>query len=204
MERTWAVNLAWMWEMAWIESHQALERHPKTLSLTAAMGWDLDTTIGKLHRFWWWCVDYAEDGDLRKHNDSIIGAAVGLNGDEASKFVKAMKAACWLDSAPYFRVHDWWFYIGRFLRVKYKTSHPEKWKAVMTAYTGREPDETDIPNIDCSKGGSKNGSKTRNQPTNQPTNLPARAGGRGSGGGRGSSKQEYERLIGRGKDRHDA
>jgi hypothetical protein len=53
------------WKLAWIESHQTLEKHPKTLDLMNATGWDLDTCLGKLHRFWYWCVDYAEDGDLR-------------------------------------------------------------------------------------------------------------------------------------------
>lgn len=39
--------------MAWIESHQQLERHPKTHELMGLMGWDLDATIGKRMRGWW-------------------------------------------------------------------------------------------------------------------------------------------------------
>lgn len=119
--------------MAWIESHQSLERHPKTLMLATAMGWDIDVTIGKLHRFWWWCVDYAEDGDLRRHNDECLGAAVGLNGENATAFVRAMRRAGWLDEEPYFRIHDWWDYIGRFLCAKYRR-HPAKWQSVRAAY----------------------------------------------------------------------
>lgn len=186
--------------MAWIESHQAIERHPKTLSLAAAMGWGIYETIGRLQCFWWWCVDYAEDGDLRKHNDSILGAAVGLNSQDAKRFVEAMKTARWLDSDPYFRVHDWWFYIGRFLQVKYKTSHPERWMAVKNAYTGGSDTDTEIPNKNGSNNGSKNGSKTRNQPTNQPTSTSG--GGKRGGFGSGPTKQqasleEYERIKAR-------
>jgi hypothetical protein len=148
--------------MAWIESHQSLERHPKTLDLMTRMGWDLDTTIGKLQRFWWWCVDYAEDGDLQKHNDGRLGGAVGLNGEEAKAFKVAMVEACWLDRDPYFRVHDWWNYIGRFLQVKYK-HYPDKWQHVRAAYlTNKEL-----------KNGSSNGLNNHrtNQPK-QPTNQP--------------------------------
>lgn len=119
--------------MAWIESHQQLENHPKVFNLLYAMSWDLDQTIGKLHRFWWWCVDYAEDGDLRKFSDTQIGHAVGLNGDQAKSFVKAMLEAGWLDREPFFRVHDWWDYIGLFLQIKYK-SRKEKWSKVRDSY----------------------------------------------------------------------
>lgn len=30
--------------MAWIESHQQLERHPKIMGVMQRMGWDIDTT----------------------------------------------------------------------------------------------------------------------------------------------------------------
>lgn len=136
--------------MAWIESHQAIERHPKTIELLTRMGWDLDTTVGKLHRLWWWCVDYAEDGDLRKHNDARIGAAVGLNGEASKRFIEAMVASGWVDRKPYFRIHDWWDHIGLFLQSKYKR-YPDKWKRVRGLYQGNR---------------SRNGSSTRkpNQP----------------------------------------
>jgi hypothetical protein len=119
--------------MAWLEAHSDLESHYKTLDLMADMGWDLDTTIGKLFRFWWWCQKYAEDGDLRRHNDERLGGAVGLNRDESKKFVEAMLRACWLEREPYFRVHDWWQYIGPWLRSKYKRQ-PKKWEAVRDMY----------------------------------------------------------------------
>ena len=148
--------------MPWIESHQTIERHYKTLDLMNEMGWELNATIGILHRFWWWCVDYTEDGDLRKHNPSRLGAAVGLFGSESNKFVNAMTKAGWIDSKPYPHIHDWWDYIGRFLQVKYKNS-PEKWKKIRELYknVGFKEDP---------KGGSKGECKNHipNQP-NQPS-----------------------------------
>lgn len=149
--------------MAWVESHQAIERHPKTFRLMSAMGWDLDMTIGKLHRFWWWCVDYAPDGQLDRFNDDILGTSVGLNGgEESSKFVRAMKQAGWIDSQP-FRVHDWWDHIGRFLQVKYKST-PDKWRNIKDLYTTTVQTKV-VTTVQ---------SRTTNQPTNQPkpTNQP--------------------------------
>lgn len=144
--------------MAWIESHQALSGHPKVFRLSSSMGWEIDSTIGKLHRFWWWCLDYAPDGDLSKFNDAQIAAAMCVDLAQAGKLKLALVDACWLDREPYFRVHDWWDYSGRFLQVKWKHSKP-KWEAVRDKY----------------QNGSNNGSKTHNQPTNL-TNQPT--GGR--------------------------
>lgn len=141
--------------MAWIESHQTIERHRKTKKLMRLMEWDLDTTIGKLHRFWWWCVDYAEDGDLRKFSDDDIGESVALNGEPASKFVEAMVASCWIDRDPHFRVHDWWDYVGPWLRSRYKRS-PEKWETVRNGYvTTNQPDQPDQPDQPSRREGKK-------------------------------------------------
>lgn len=150
-----------MWvvsKMAWIEAHQNLRDHPKVLDLVNLMEWDLDTTIGKLFRFWWWCVDYAEDGDLRKHNDNRLAVAVGLNGKDGERFVGSMVQSCWIDRKPYFRVHDWWDYFGRFLQVKYKNS-PEKWRKIQELYQQKE-------------GGSKGSSKNHIPNLTKPNQYP--------------------------------
>lgn len=124
--------------MAWIESHQALERHPKTLDLMTSMGWDLSQTIGYLHRFWWWVVDYAEDGDLRKHGNHYA-ISLGLTGEVADKFVTEMKRIGFIDTQPNLRVHDWWAYHGYYLRSKYRHSK-EKWERIRDLY----PDDSDM------------------------------------------------------------
>lgn len=121
--------------MAWIESHQALEKHPKVYELMSLTGWDLDTAIGKLHRFWWWCVDYAEDGDLRKYSPEVIGRAMGLEGEKATQIVSIMVKAKWIDEIPYLRVHDWWDYIGLFLQRKYGEKKKDKWQHIQKLYS---------------------------------------------------------------------
>lgn len=118
----------------WIASYQDLKDHPKVHDLMRFMGWGLDETLGKLHRFWWWVQSYAEDGDLRKHNDERLGAIVGLNDQDSKKFVEAMVKSCWIDREPYFRVHDWWDHIGLFLRRKYGDKR-DKWRRVQHLYS---------------------------------------------------------------------
>lgn len=124
--------------MAWLESHQALERHPKVLQLASMMGWSLDETLGKLHRFWWWCLEYAPTGDLRQVDPIVIAGGIGLTGDVAHKFMPSMLNAhlicsCARSKKP-FRVHDWIEYAGRYLRdTKFKRT-PEKWTQVMELY----------------------------------------------------------------------
>lgn len=149
--------------MPWIESHQALGSHPKVLDLAGRMNWTLDETLGKLHRFWWWCVDYAPDGDLRRFNDVVLAGSVGLASEHAESFVRAMVEARWLDRKPHFRVHDWWDYVGRYLQIKYK-HNPAKWQEIKASYQN-------IPQ-NGSKNPPRNRSKPQDRPTDRPTNQP--------------------------------
>ena len=45
--------------MAWIESHQSLSRHRKTLAVVAELKVDRHKLIGHLHELWWWALDNA-------------------------------------------------------------------------------------------------------------------------------------------------
>lgn len=137
--------------MSWIESHSDMADHPKTLDLMGMMAWDLDTALGKIHRFLWWVQKYAEDGDLRKHNDDRLGRSVGMAGGEASsRFVEAMVSAGWIEKDPYMRVRNWWDYAKYYLMAKHKR-HPEVWKMVRNSYitgavTVTATDNLTIPN----------------------------------------------------------
>ncbi|MDP2815075.1 MAG: hypothetical protein Q8O19_00165, partial [Rectinemataceae bacterium] len=123
--------------MAWIESHQKLQSDAKLLDLIEYLKLDdkigTNLAIGILHRFWWWCVDHAESGDLRPYNDNQLSRAVGWNGG-AKEFVEAMAKAKFIEREPYFRVSNWWKFIGKYLQSKYKSS-PERWKRVQAIYT---------------------------------------------------------------------
>lgn len=84
--------------MAWIESHQALERHPKTLGLRKHVGWNLNETIGFLHRFWWWALDAAPDGVVTEICEpGVCGDAFGLASDKGDRAIEGMLKVGWLD-----------------------------------------------------------------------------------------------------------
>ena len=97
--------------MAWIESHQTLLNHPKLASVCQTLDAERATIIGHLHIMWWWCVDYALDGELHYTNAQIAaGAGWTKNADE---FVNALVDAGFLDrDESGLRVHDWLDFCG--------------------------------------------------------------------------------------------
>lgn len=119
--------------MAWIESPGDLEHNPKVQELMYEMKWDLDQTIGKLHRLWWWCAKYVENGELRDYNDTRIAEVMGVAKADAERLKEALVRACWLDREPYLRVSKWWDIAGQWLIARYKRS-PEKWRKIRNCY----------------------------------------------------------------------
>lgn len=148
--------------MAWIESHQDLEEHPKILLLCNKTGWNLDEAIGKLHRLWWWTLKYAEDGDLSKYDPSQF--LVRLNSKLSSKeLYKALQEANFIEKNGL--IHDWLDYAGRYLTTKYRTSNPnrlqmieKKYESVKSRTKGRLKSDT-VPTVPT----------VPNQPKEQPS-----------------------------------
>ncbi|MDP2950010.1 MAG: hypothetical protein Q8P22_10780 [Chloroflexota bacterium] len=107
--------------MAWIESHQNLQRHPKTLRAAAKLEVSVPTLIGHLQCLWWWCLDFAEDGELTGFDHAEIAQAAMWFGD-ATAFVDAL-LQCGQANKPGFLemnsghllVHDWSDYTGKLI-----------------------------------------------------------------------------------------
>ncbi len=98
--------------MAWIESHQTLQLHPKTQKLSRKFNISIPAVIGHLHCLWWWALNYAEDGDLSKFDDEDIAIGALWEGD-GCEFVQAIADVGFLDEDR--RLHDWDDYAGRLL-----------------------------------------------------------------------------------------
>ena len=96
--------------MAWIESHQALVRHPKLTALAAELGIHKGMAFWHLHCLWYWALDYASDGDTSRYGPAVIADGAGWTGD-ADLFVQSLKEAHWLDDDG--KLHDWDEYAGR-------------------------------------------------------------------------------------------
>ena len=152
--------------MAWLESHQGIERHPKTMKLSLIMGWDLDQTIGKLHRFWWWCLDFAPDGNVSRHSADMAALSVGIPPELGEKFISAMYKSEFLDktSKNQFLIHDWLEYAGRYLRDTKFRRNPEKLKEIIALYA----------TIVSRQSADKKPTKSRKSAESQPylPNLP--------------------------------
>lgn len=113
--------------MAWIKSHQSLERHPKVLALESHAKIDHNTAIGVLHRFWYWVIDYAEDGRLLRWPIATISSAIGIDAQH-------LISAGWIDEKPELRVHDWFDYFGEYFRGKYR-KNPERYEQLKSYYS---------------------------------------------------------------------
>src|SRR3990167_7061975 len=105
--------------MSWLQSHQSLARHPKTLRAAKLLGLSVPTLIGHLHLLWWWCLDYAEDGHLEGLTNEEIAHIALWEGDPTA-FTDALLNAGgttklgFLEHSTngYFAVHDWEDYAG--------------------------------------------------------------------------------------------
>jgi hypothetical protein len=97
----------------WLKSHQSLRDHPKTRKLARRLG-GVPAAIGHLHCLWWWCLDYATDGDLTRHDHEDIAIACEWDGDPG-ELIDALVACGFLDDKDGLRVHDWAEYAGQLI-----------------------------------------------------------------------------------------
>lgn len=101
--------------MAWIESHQSLARHPKTIRAAGALKVSRPTMIGHLHLLWWWALDNADsDGFIGDVTPEMV--AIGAEWPEAKgdAFLEALIASGFLEVEPDgIRLHNWARYGGK-------------------------------------------------------------------------------------------
>jgi hypothetical protein len=100
--------------MAWIESHQSLSRHRKTLRAAALLKVDRHKLIGHLHELWWWGLDNVPaNGSLAGLSDDEIGESAGWPKGRR-EFVMALIEAGFIDQRGEERLlHDWYDYAGK-------------------------------------------------------------------------------------------
>lgn len=103
--------------MAWIESHQTLQRHPKVIGLAAKARLSKAAVIGHLHMLWWWAMDYAPTGDLSQFDPSLVAAAAEWDGD-SDNWMTLLKEFRWVDQDGH--LHNWEQYAGRLLEIRKK------------------------------------------------------------------------------------
>lgn len=105
--------------MAWIKSHQEIARHPKTRRLARALDITIPQAVGHLHLFWWWALDFADQGDLAGFDANDMADGAMWEGDPHA-LVDALVDAGYLDrtSEGGCRIHDWYEYMGKLLEQR--------------------------------------------------------------------------------------
>lgn len=133
--------------MAWIESHDTLEDHPKTRKLARTLEISIPTAIGHLHCLWWWAMKYAQTGDLTKFEAGDVADAARWEGD-AQAFLQALLNAGFID--PDMQIHDWYEYAGRLIeKRKANAERTKAWRMhnVRVRYDATKPNQPNQTNL---------------------------------------------------------
>lgn len=111
----------------WIQVQQELRHHPKTRRLSRELNISERDAVGMVVFLWWWCIDYAKDGNLsvkpgetKEGKWGDIAEALGWDPSDADALINALIYAGFLDSdmETYLTVHDWNKYTGKLLEEK--------------------------------------------------------------------------------------
>lgn len=104
--------------MAWLEIHQSLMNHRKTLIVSDILNIKPVYVVGHMVSLWLWCLDNAPSGNLHGVSARILASAAQWDGDSQT-FLDALLGAGFLDEMPdCLVVHDWWDYAGRLIEKR--------------------------------------------------------------------------------------
>jgi len=117
--------------MAWIELHQSVWTHRKTLLLADAL--DLNETHAAAHilRLWTWALDNAPHGRLTGMTARVLARGADWAGDPGS-FLEALVEAGWIDrEGSELCLHDWDAYVGKL--TQRREANAERMRQARTA-----------------------------------------------------------------------
>ena len=93
--------------MAWIEVHDTLPDHRKTLDAAEALKMDPDMVVGKLIRLWTWALNNREDGNIKARDAQLVADVMRFRG-KAQRLLDALVATGFLDrTEDGYEIHDW-------------------------------------------------------------------------------------------------
>lgn len=146
--------------MAWIESHQELARHPKAKRFSRLLGVPLPAAIGHLHFFWWWAMDYAQDGDISKYDSADIADACGWDRDP-DVLKSALFDSGFVDEDHF--IHDWFDYAGRLIEKREQNKERKR-------RSRSKKSESDDSHTDVTRDGSVTGEQVTGLPNQTKPN----------------------------------
>lgn len=106
--------------MAYVEAHAGLRDHLKTKKVARLLGIPKVQVIGHMLCLWWWCQEYAQDGNLSPFDNADIAEAAEWTNDPDT-FVNALSSCGPKDGAGFLVlnnegeliVNDWYEYGGK-------------------------------------------------------------------------------------------
>jgi len=102
--------------MAWIEVHQPLVSHKKTMALCDALAIEPAHAVGHLVCLWLWSIDNAPHGDLSEVGAATIASAAGWPRAKAKQFLDAVVQSGFLEQRDgRLYIHDFDDYIGKLI-----------------------------------------------------------------------------------------
>lgn len=122
--------------MAWLQIHQSLVNHRKTIKLARALGVPRPQVIGHLVLLWLWALDNAPDGHLEDDAETI--AEVAMWPDDPAAFVQALVSVRLLDPVDDGHdIHDWQDYAGKLIARRERNT--ERMRAVRNTDSTGDP-----------------------------------------------------------------
>ena len=110
--------------MSWIELHQSAPNHPKILKLAHLLEVSSAAGFGHVCRLWLWAIDYAEDGNLSKHDPAVLAMAVGLPAECGATLWKSLHETKLVNANGH--IHDWDEYAGRLVQLRVRNRRRAK------------------------------------------------------------------------------
>lgn len=125
--------------MAYIETHQSLLTHRKTLRLSRLLGIDRFAVIGRLMALWSWALDNAQEGVIEKQDSDILADIMGwpvqrtsgghptdvqtsslrMPTDVPQQLIDALVESGFLDDCEtHYAIHDWMDYAGKLIEKR--------------------------------------------------------------------------------------
>lgn len=102
--------------MAWIEVHQSLVSHRKTLALSDALTIEPAHAVGHLVCLWTWSIDNAPHGDVSQVKPATLARGAGFAVRRADEFLEALVTSGFLDrDQQRLHIHDFEDYIGKLI-----------------------------------------------------------------------------------------
>lgn len=133
--------------MAWIEVHQGIFRHRKTVSLGHLLDVPRMSAGGHIISLWLWALDNAPNGDLAGIAPAVIAFGAEWDGDP-TVFVDRLVDVGFLDrDHTSLSIHDWYDYAGRLIEARRKDAERKRVQRTSAGQSTGRPDghPVDVP-----------------------------------------------------------